>query len=189
MRIYSPSEQDEFFSSHIPHRLTAMMAPAVRLAQDERYFKGTGDVFCGCIEGAFSALRIFIEFLGLKSWVPAGGSPTLDVRERKGPGVKRPVPDTDVMIDNFGLPLVRLSDVGQSDAEFLAMVHDGVSKSTSHFTFDTGHGFSPEHHYNRAAALVSLLLGEHLFRPLGRVPLYHPDLPPFQFPAAAGIQP
>jgi len=176
MRIFTKAEEDEFFEAHVAHRLTALLAVGVRLGHDPHYFRGCGDIYCACVEGSFSMLRIFIEFLGLCSYMNQG---TIDLGERSRTG-KRPVKDTDVMIDNFGLPLVRKADV-RMDAPFLAMMHDGVSKSTSHFTFDTGHGFDPEKHFGNAAELVVKLLEKHFYQPLARKPLFHPDLPPFRF--------
>lgn len=177
--VFNATERKEFIEAHIPHRLTALMTPAVRLSQNPAFFQGSGDVYCGCVEGAFSMLRIFIEFLGLASKVE-NGTYVLVERVRKGAAGKRGIPDTDVMIDNFGLRLVTLADVG-ADSGFLARIHDGVSKSTSHFTFNTGHGFRPDQDFGRAAFLVLDLLQKHFFQPLGVTPGYHPDLPPFRF--------
>lgn len=179
MIVFDAEQRKEFIESHIPHRLTALMAPAVRLSQNAAFFQGTGDVYCGCVEGAFSMLRIFIEFLGLASKVE-NGTHVLVERVRKGPLGKRGVPDTDVMIDNFGLPLVTLANVG-TESGFLARIHDGVSKSTSHFTFNTGHGFKPDQDFGKAAFLVLHLLQNYFFEPLNVPPSYHPDLPPFRF--------
>ena len=80
------------------------------------------------------------------------------------------------MLDCFGLPLVPLSDFG-SDAPLIARVHDGLSKSTAHFTYQTNHFYRADVDFLPAVNVVLRLLHSHFFGLLNETPKCHPDLP------------
>ena len=80
------------------------------------------------------------------------------------------------MLDCFGLPLVPLADFG-SHAPLIARVHDGLCKSTAHFTYKTNHFFRADVDFIPAVELVLQLLQSHFFGPLQETPQCHPDLP------------
>jgi hypothetical protein len=86
------------------------------------------------------------------------------------------MPDTDVMIDCFGLPLVSPQDFGK-EQNLVARVHDGLSKSTAHFTALTGSRFDVGADHFPAIVIVLQLLKSRFFDPLGEKPMFHPDLP------------
>ena len=110
---YTPAERREFIDSHIAHRLTALLA-VVKRQLDPTFFSGKGDLYCGCIEGAYIMLRVFIEFLGVES-SHAGGSLHLVQRTRQKTKNQKQARDTDVMLDCFGLPLLSPSDFGSAE--------------------------------------------------------------------------
>jgi hypothetical protein len=174
MTPYTAAERREFIDFHVAHRLTALLT-VMRRQQDPGFFIGKGDLYCGCIEGAYIMLRVFVEFLGVESR-RVGGQLQLVQRTRQKAKVQKVARDTDVMLDCFGLPLVPVSDFG-SQAELIARVHDGLSKSTAHFTYRTNHEFRPEADFVPAVNLVLRLLQSHFFRPLGETPKLNRDLP------------
>jgi hypothetical protein len=93
----------------VAHRLTALLAVIKRQQRNPGFYSGKGDLYCGCIEGAYIMLRVFIEFLGVES-SRAGGQLQLVQRTRQMAKNQKQARDTDVMLDCFGLPLVPLSD-------------------------------------------------------------------------------
>jgi hypothetical protein len=78
---YTLEEQREFIDEHVAHRLTALLA-VIRRQREPGFFSGKGDLYCGCIEGAYIMLRVFIEFLGVES-SHAGGHLHLVQRTRQ----------------------------------------------------------------------------------------------------------
>jgi hypothetical protein len=171
---YTPAEQREFIDAHVAHRLTALLV-VIRRQQEPGFFSGKGDLYCGCIEGAYIMLRVFIEFLGVES-SHAGGHLHLVQRARQKAKNEKQARDTDVMLDCFGLPLLSPADFG-SDEPLIARVHDGLSKSTAHFTYRTNHFFRAEVDFLPAVDLVLRLLQRHFFDSLNEAPKCHPDLP------------
>ena len=180
VNVFSSRQQREFIQAHIPHRLTALLAVLYRQQAAPDFFQGRGDVYCGCIEGSYIMLRVFIEFLGLASSRTTGALDLIQRSRSKGKG-QRAISDTDVMLDCFGLPLVDPGSLG-ADKMLLARVHDGLSKSTGHFTYQTNHFFKPETDFVPAVQLVLELLRNHFFAPLGESMAVHPDLPPLKLP-------
>ena len=174
MTPYTAAEQREFIDAHVAHRLTALLA-VIKRQTDPEFFSGKGDLYCGCIEGSYIMLRVFIEFLGVES-SRAGGQLRLIQRTRQQAKNQKKARDTDVMLDCFGLPLVPLADFG-SHAQLIARVHDGLSKSTAHFTYRTNHFFRADMDFLPAVELVLRLLQSHFFGPLNEAPKCHPDLP------------
>jgi len=174
MTQYTPTERREFIDSHIAHRLTALLA-VIKRQKDPTFFSGKGDLYCGCIEGAFIMLRVFIEFLGVES-SHAGGSLHLVQRTRQKTKNQKQARDTDVMLDCFGLQLLSPSDFGSAEP-MIARVHDGLSKATAHFTYRTNHFFHAETDFLPSVELVLRLLHDRFFGPLKETPRCHPDLP------------
>jgi hypothetical protein len=66
MRILAPEERHDFFTLHLEHRLTALLAFVCRLS-DTEFWQGNGDLFRSALEGSGTMLRVFIEFLGVRS--------------------------------------------------------------------------------------------------------------------------
>ena len=66
MTPYTAAERREFIDAHVAHRLTALLA-VINRQKDQGFFSGKGDLYCGCIEGSYIMLRVFIEFLGVES--------------------------------------------------------------------------------------------------------------------------
>ena len=167
-RRFSDSEIAEFFTAHFAHRLTALLCIAKRSEQAD-FWHGRGDVYCASIEGSFIMFRMFVEFLGLESYRQPSGEHDLRPRSFK----KRR--DTDVMLDNFGLPLAQSSDFGPHLA-LVARVHDGVSKATAHLTYEANDFFDSGRDYMPALKELVRVIHLRLYKPLGRDFELHRDL-------------
>jgi hypothetical protein len=167
-RRFSDPEIDEFFSAHFAHRLTALLCIAKRSEQSD-FWQGRGDVYCASIEGSFIMFRMFVEFLGLESYRLPSGEHDLRARSLK----KRR--STDVMLDNFGLPLAQPNDFAPHRA-LVGRVHDGVSKATAHMTFEANDFFDSAKDYMPALKELVRVIYDPLYKPLGRDFELHPDL-------------
>jgi hypothetical protein len=167
-RRFSDSEIAEFFNAHFAHRLSALLCVAKRSEQSD-FWQGRGDVYCASIEGSFIMFRMFVEFLGLESYrLGSGGH---DLRQRSL--TKRRM--TDVMLDNFGLPLAQPSDFAPH-RELVGRVHDGVSKATAHLTYEANDFFDSGRDYEPALKELIRVIYDRLYKPLGRDFQLHPDL-------------
>ncbi len=148
MRNLSKEERHSFLVLHLEHRLTVLLAFVSRLS-DTAFWQGNGDLFRSAFEGASTMLRVFIEFLGVRS-------------ERRGEDIRlvpyKPQGD-DVTIESFGVAGLKPEMFGE-DSELIAIVHEGIKKGTVHLTWESGHKYKSDEHFLRAVAVV----------------LQHPDL-------------
>lgn len=175
MKAFDPHERKEFFDAHIPHRLTALLSPIRRQQVSPSFFSGQGDIYCSAIEGSYIMLRVFIEFLGVESKKEGKVLKLVQRTREKAKGQKR-ARETDVMLDCFALPLAEPSDFAPHQ-DLIARVHDGLSKSTAHFTFKTDHYFDAGRDFLPAIASVLQVLERRFYTPLGETPKTHGDLP------------
>jgi hypothetical protein len=165
---FSDSEIAEFFAAHFAHRMTALLCVAKR-NETSGFWQGRGDLYCASIEGSFIMFRMFIEFLGLESYRPAPGEHDLRRRTLKK---RRP---TDVMLDNFGLPLAEPADFDPHRA-LVGRVHDGISKATAHLTYEANDFFDSARDYIPALNELVRVIYARLYKPYGRDFDLHPDL-------------
>jgi hypothetical protein len=167
-RIFSESEIAEFISAHLAHRLTVLLCVAKRSEQSD-FWQCRGDVYSASIEGSFIMFRMFVEFLGLESCRLDSGEHDL---RRRFLHKRR---DTDVMLDNFGLPLAEPSDF-DSHRNLVGRVHDGVSKTTAHLTYEANDFFDPARDYLPALRELVRVIHDRFYKPLGKDFELHPDL-------------
>jgi hypothetical protein len=124
IKITDPKELGEFVRTHLGHRLTAMAAP-ICLPENHPCWCGRNDAYRSAKEGSYSMLRMFIEFLGVKSTRDA--QPTL--REAHAHEA-----DT-ILIDAFVNTKVTPAEFG-AEQGFIADIHRTLCKIDSHFTYD-----------------------------------------------------
>jgi hypothetical protein len=174
VRIRDPREVSEFVRTHLGHRLTAMVAP---LCIPLEFWRGRNDAYRAAKEGSYSMLRMFIEFLGVKSErrPPNGSTPRLV--EAFG------CDDDSVLIDAFCIPKISPSDFGD-DQTRLAEAHRTLCKINAHFTYnEAATDFydriaSPDDDnvWSRAVDIVVQKLDEHFYARLGLDIIVHFDL-------------
>ena len=175
MMPFDERERREFLDSHIPHRLTALLSTIRRQEVNPFFFQGQGDIYRSAIEGTYIMTRVFIEFLGVES---KRSSDRLYLIQRTRTKTKngKAARDTDVMLDCFGLPLASPSDFSPDEA-LIARVHDGLSKSTAHFTYKTESFFDAGKDLLPAIDFIYRILRKRFFYPLNEIPKWHPDFP------------
>lgn len=175
MILFDANERREFFDRHIPHRLTALLSTLRRKQSEPFFFQAKGDVYCSAIEGTYIMTRVFIEFLGVESKWSSDGLSLVPRTRTKGKSGKI-ARDTDVMLDCFGLPLASPSDFAPDEA-LIARVHDGLSKSTAHFTYRTDSYFDAGTDLLPAIKMILHVLDLRFYLPLNETPKWHQDLP------------
>jgi len=162
MQPFDAQERRDFIDEHIAHRLTALLSVISRQQADPNFFTGRSDVYRASIEGSYIMLRVFIEFLGVESARHHGKLALVQrTRDTKTRDQKR-ARDTDVMLDCFELPLATPNDFDPHQ-DLVARVHDGLSKSTAHFTYRTDHLFNAGEDFLPALGLVLRILQRRFF--------------------------
>jgi hypothetical protein len=194
--ITDPGELKEFVRTHLGHRLTAMVAP---LCAPFSFWDGRNDAYRAAKEGSYSMLRMFIEFLGVKS------EPTPKARA-VAPSIPKLVEasglrEDSILIDafsSFGTRKVSPAAFG-TDKTLIAEVHRTLCKINSHFTYDkTKADFydriaSPadDTMWGRAVDIVIQKLDEHFYGVIREPITVHLDLErPFldRFAARLGLR-
>jgi len=181
--IRDPAEIKAFIDTHMGHRLTALVSP---LCRPDRFWNQCGDVHRAAQEGSYVTLRLFIEFLGVKS-NPKNKDKLEQINCKDGK------PD-DLNVSRFcgkngePLPAVRPQDFGAEEG-FLAEVHRTLCKINAHPTYQFGEILSaPSAFYDRVASLskddwsqaVEIIvqkLDQYFYQPLGEDIVVHQDLP------------
>ena len=164
MRMLTPEERHEFFTLHLEHRLTVLLAFVCRL-KDTGFWQGNGDLFRSALEGSSTMLRVFIEFLGVRSKRQDSQLCLVPYEA---------LPD-DITIESFGVAKLAPEDFGEQ-AQLIAIVHEGIKKGTVHLTWQSGHEYKSDEHFIQAVAVVLQKLYDHLYCPLGYDFHLHPDL-------------
>ena len=164
MRILTPEERHEFFTLHLEHRLTVLLAFVCRLS-DTEFWKGNGDLFRSALEGSSTMLRVFIEFLGVRS----------KRRDSDLCLVPYEALRDDITIESFGVARLAPEAFGEH-AQLIAIVHEGIKKGTVHLTWQSRHQYKSDEHFVQAVAVVLQKLYSHLYCPLGYDFHLHPDL-------------
>jgi hypothetical protein len=81
------------------------------------------------LHGSFVAFRSLMDFMGLK-----------DDRKSQPPSLTtHNATDDDVSLASFGLPLLKVADLTESDANLLASVYRVTNKTVAHLTSNSGH--------------------------------------------------
>ena len=118
------------------------------------------------LESCLTATRMFIEFLGL--WVKYK---PLRLVESQGYEAFNGV-SNEVKVTDLGGKFVQLTTLSNDEKDLLARFCDGVSKTTAHFTFGSGHGLK-ETEIHKVALLVDRLLIDHLYAVVERPATKH----------------
>jgi len=145
--IIALEEQVQFVKIHIPHRIAILLAPFDRSADTP------GAIREAVLHGSFVAFRSLMDFMGLK-----------DDRKSQSPSlITHNATNDDVNLASFGLPLVKVADLAESEANLLASVYRVTNKAVAHLTSNSGHPqILPQYH--AACTLLHALLREHLSR-------------------------
>ena len=145
--IIDQQEMEEFVRTHLGHRLSAMVAPICRPDIDNPccLWKGRNDSYRAAQEGSYVMLRLFVEFLGVKS-------------DRSDP--PNLICDCGALKDDLRLSSFRKWGVANlwpkdfdSNQAFIAKIHRTLCKINAHFTYAADDKLLAN--YNRVASLES----------------------------------
>jgi len=147
MVIIALEEQIRFAKEHIPHRVAILLAP-FDTSTDNRGPESA--IQQAVLHGSFVAFRSLMDFMGLK-----------DDRKSQSPSLTtHNATKDDVSLASFGLPLLRVADFTESDANLLASVYRVTNKAVTHLTSNSAHPQIDLRQYYAACTLLHTLLSE-----------------------------
>lgn len=183
VKIADRKELSEFVRTHLGHRLTAMVAP---VCIPGPFWHGRNDAYRAAKEGSYSMLRMFIEFLGVKS-----------KRREAAAGIPSPPPtlcqpcdekSDDILIDafsHFGAQKLKPSDFGDDEGT-IARMHRALCKINAHFTYDQSKPNLDDYdriasphdvvEWGRVVDIVVQKLDKHFYAVVGEDIVVHSDL-------------
>ncbi len=153
MKTLDDQEKEEYFEKHFPHRLTLLRTFPNRHG---RIWTGEGDLYCCAKDSCLFAIRLWIDFFGLKS---SDGSILI---ENKGRG-------DDVKIEAFVGKLIDVHDpLVVTHAILLSRIYKRGDKEIAHMTATFDDEYNTEEKLIRAADVIVKILKKHLYDPCGR---------------------
>jgi|SRR5665213_98662 len=158
----TPDEQNEFLRNHFRHRLTLLRCLRERKRSGHIY-KGRGDIYRCVKDSNLFAVRLWLDFLGLKGEYEMGDYKLLINPRKNGPKYI-----DDVMIDQFIGRLLTPADVPTSKQRILAGVYKRADKELAHLTTTFNNEFNEEEVLIDAATTVEILLQQFLYKPFNQ---------------------
>jgi len=161
LKAMNDDTKREYLTKHLRHRLTLLRTLRERKRTGESY-EGRGDIYRCVKDSNLIAVRLWLDFMGLKG-----------VREASGPVLKESPRKTgtkyadDVKIDQFTGRLLVPGDVPSEFHVTLAAVYCRADKELAHLTATTDDAYNSEDKLIEAATAVEGLLNQRLFGPLG----------------------
>jgi hypothetical protein len=155
-------ERDDFFSAHLPHRLTLLRAFRDRQNWGGNW-QGTGDIYRCLKDSALISIRLFLQAMGLKGKYDVTQQ---DYRlERRNPS---PRFLDDVYIDQLGGQLVDPATIKIDDQRLLAGIYCRAEKELAHLTTHDEAKFNTSNALIEGINLVEGLLRLNLYDKVGR---------------------
>ena len=150
-------EKDKFLQGHFRHRLTLLRTFRERKMNEHNY-QGPGDIYRCVKDSNLNAVRLFLDFLGLKGDLKNGNYLLI-------PSLRKF--QDDVKIDQFIGKLLSPNDVPQSSRRTLAGVYKRADKELAHMTSTFTDEFNQPDILVEAATIIEDLLQKHLYGFLG----------------------
>lgn len=163
MKVLSQTEKDAFLGQHLRHRLTLLRSLGYRSKQG-RIYQGEGDIYRCVKDSNLIAVRLLLDFLGLKG-VLKNSVYSLEENARR-PGAKYA---DDIKLDQFVGKLLLPTDVDPFDRTVLAGVYHRADKELAHLTSSFNEEYNDEARLIEAAEIVEELLRVHLYGKMGVV--------------------
>jgi hypothetical protein len=151
-------EQNEFLRKHFRHHLTLLRCLRERKRSGYIY-QGQGDIYRCVKDSNLFAVRLWLDFLGLKGELKSGDYKLLENPRKKGPKFA-----DDIMIDQFIGRLLTPADVPTSKQRILAGVYKRADKELAHLTITFNNEFNEEEVLIDAATTVEMLLQKFLYK-------------------------
>jgi|ERR1035437_920744 hypothetical protein len=158
MTNLTQTEKDKFLDEHLHHRLTLLRTLRDRKIIGHNY-QGEADIYCCVKDSSLIAVRLLLDFLGLKGKFD-GHAYSLELNPRRF--------SDDIKIDQFGQQLLSLIDVPKISHRILAGVYHRADKELAHLTSAFNDEFNQEDVLIEAATIVEGLLQKYLYTPLSK---------------------
>jgi hypothetical protein len=159
MQALSDSEKRDYRHRHLRHRLTLLRTLRERKKAGYSYPQ-QGDIYRCVKDGNLIAVRLFMDFLGIRGESTPAGVSLCRAKRRNGKRV-----DDDVKIDQFIGRLLTPNDVPDVDKRVLAGVYLRANKELAHLTTRFNDEFNQEDALIHAATAIESLLERHLYAP------------------------
>lgn len=150
-------QKQDFFKFHLPHRLTLLLCLKERKQEFIDPKKANGDIYRCVKDSSLIAIRLFMDFLGLRGDFN-GTSYILNENPRKK--------ENDIKLDQFVDELVKPSNVSPNMKELLAAVYVRADKELAHLTYIFNEEYNQENVLIEAACAVEELIKQFLYAPL-----------------------
>ena len=161
MNPLTEHEKQTFLMTHLRHRLTLLRTLRERKRTGESY-QGRGDIYRCVKDSNLIAVRLLLDFMGLKGVRRPTGF-TLEPIPRRTAGKHA----DDVKIDQFIGHLLTPRDVPVVSHDMLAGVYCRADKELAHLTTTFDDRYNGENELIQAATAVENLLATHLYSTLG----------------------
>lgn len=154
MRELTDEEKNDFLEKHIRHRLTLLLTFKKRAGEDN--FEQQNDLYCCAKDSSLIAIRMFLNFLGLKDDKKSGDPILIPFKGQ----------DKDVQLSQFVGKLISPESIPEEDGKLLAGVYRRGDKELAHLTLIYNDEFNEPANLIKATTLIENLLKTHLYGPL-----------------------
>lgn len=159
MQSLSVREKQDYLTRHLRHRLTLLRTLRERKKSGYSYAQ-QGDVYRCVKDSNLIAVRLLMDFLGLRAEVGVAGPELRPAPRRSGPRYA-----DDVKVDQFIGRLLVPSDVPAEHIRTLAGVYLRADKELAHLTTRFDDEYNQEDRLIDAATAVEQLLERFLYAP------------------------
>jgi hypothetical protein len=173
------TEQDDYFRRHLKHRMTALLSPLIIGDGNDptvTHWATQQDVYKAALDGSMITLRLFIEFLGVRSASNGAQLEPIPLKTRRGRltledfDMPTVYPTADLQPSDFsGAGPIRASHLKGdtfNEEQFIAHVHKWISVRAAHLKImgvDEGRPTFLEH--REAAEIILGKIYDRLYRP------------------------
>jgi hypothetical protein len=161
MTALTPTERDKFLRKDLRHRLTLLRTLRERKRSGHNY-QGQGDIYRCVKDSNLIAVRLILDFLGLKGELDGSDYRLMGSERQRGAKFA-----DDIKIDQFIGRLLTPADVPVSSQRILAGVYKRADKELAHLTSTFNEEFNEEDILIEAATAVEDLLQRFLYAPQG----------------------
>jgi hypothetical protein len=157
MKPLTPYIKRKFRRKHLPHRLTLLRTLRER-TKASCDFQGQGDIYRCIKDSNFVAVRLLLDFLGLRGEHHNGRLRLVESPRRNGKKY-----EDDVKVDQFIGRLLTPSDVPRDSRKLLAGVYRRADKELAHLTLKFNKPFNEERALIAAATAIENLIKKFVY--------------------------
>lgn len=156
------SEKEEYLEIHLKHRLT--LVRTLRFRDDLKYdYSEQGDIYRCVKDSTLIAVRLFMDFLGIKGTFRNGNYSIERIKRRTDEKFS-----DDIKLDNFSSNLIDINMIDKDDKKILAGVYVRADKELAHITYLFNEEYNKPEILMKASSIIECLLENHLYKPLGK---------------------